>query len=277
MRRNFMKKILYYLVFSFCIPVIIFIQCCKNEPTAIEINDPPELPANPYPPDYSIDQFILTDLSWECSDPEGDPLTYDIYFGTAVNPPLVISNYTSTTYYPGTLEYNNTYYWRIIAKDNHNNSIKGTLWTFSSEAKLTIDQLQIFIDYGFWFEKDVERWQEFFPEKNNLSRLELYIDKWGNPGDIIVSIKTDNAVTLSEKTILQEDITSGWNAINYHPPVTLNPGVGYKIFVRSTMASPTTENRYFWAGSNYSGYPGVTDVTRLWPDYDYAFITYAEL
>ncbi len=93
-----------------------------------EQNDPPNLPSNPFPNDGATSVSIYTHLSWECTDPNGDPLTYDVHFG----PPLVISSQSSTTYDPGTLNEETTYYWKIVAYDDHSNSTTGDIWQFTT-------------------------------------------------------------------------------------------------------------------------------------------------
>ena len=104
--------------------VIIFI----TEP----VNNAPAKPSNPYPEDNSVDQPTSLTLSWECSDPENDALTFDIYFGTASNPSLVKSNRSTNSYTPGTLTEKTRYYWKIIAKDTHGNLTEGDIWQFKT-------------------------------------------------------------------------------------------------------------------------------------------------
>lgn len=97
-------------------------------------NNPPNQPSDPNPLNGSIDQPLDLNLSWTCSDPDGDPLTYDVYFGTSNNPPLVADNRTTTTYNPGQLNNNIKYYWKIVAKDNHGASTSGPIWSFNTIA-----------------------------------------------------------------------------------------------------------------------------------------------
>ena len=96
------------------------------------VNQPPNPPSNPNPSDNATEVSINTNLSWECTDPENDPLTYDIYFGTSSNPPIVNNGQSGTTYYLGTLEEETTYYWKIVAYDNHSNSTTGNVWHFTT-------------------------------------------------------------------------------------------------------------------------------------------------
>ncbi len=97
-------------------------------------NNPPTQPANPGPSNGAINQLTNTTLTWSCSDPNGDPLTYDVYFGTANNPPLVAGNQTSASYNPGQLNNSTTYYWKIVAKDNQGAMTAGPVWNFSTEV-----------------------------------------------------------------------------------------------------------------------------------------------
>ena len=93
---------------------------------------PPNPPTNPVPPHNSTTIAINTDLSWECTDPNGDPLTYDVYFGTSSSPSLVSSGQSENTYDPGTLVEGTLYYWKIVAHDDHSNSTTGDIWQFTT-------------------------------------------------------------------------------------------------------------------------------------------------
>ncbi|MBC7128614.1 MAG: PKD domain-containing protein [Thermoplasmatales archaeon] len=96
------------------------------------INSPPDKPSLISPSNGTTNVGINTILSWQCSDVDGDILTYDIYFGTFSNPPYkeTVSN---TNYNPGTLSYSTTYYWRIVAKDGeYENS--SDIWQFTTMA-----------------------------------------------------------------------------------------------------------------------------------------------
>ena len=82
------------------------------------INNPPQFTT--YSPSNGATGIALNrTLTWSASDPELDPLTYDIYFGTSSPPPLVISNQTTASYAPGQLSHATIYYWKVVARDSY--------------------------------------------------------------------------------------------------------------------------------------------------------------
>jgi len=127
-----MKLIKVSFLMVACLLVVFFIiTSCAGNP--ITPNTPPKAPSNPIPSNDATNVSITSLLSWTCTDPDGDTLTYDIYFGTSSNPPLVKSEHTSTTYNLGTLDYGTTYYWKIVAKDGKGGVTEGPIWSFTTE------------------------------------------------------------------------------------------------------------------------------------------------
>ena len=97
-------------------------------------NNPPYEPSNPYPENNSFSIDVETNLSWTCSDPDGDNLTYDVYFEANDSTPdeLVSENQNETTYDPGTMNYSTIYYWKIVAWDTLGASAEGPIWDFTT-------------------------------------------------------------------------------------------------------------------------------------------------
>jgi len=102
----------------------------------IVISRPPNQPSDPEPEDGATDVDIDADLYWNCSDPDGDELTYDVYFEK--NDPwpdvIVSHNQSETTYDPGTMEFDTHYYWKIVAWDPYGFSTEGPIWDFITMA-----------------------------------------------------------------------------------------------------------------------------------------------
>ena len=95
-------------------------------------NNPPYVPHDPIPPDGDTDVVIGIDLRWTGGDPDGDLVTYDVYFNTSSPPSQVAWNQSGVTYDPGLLDYETTYYWRIVAWDDFGASTEGPIWSFTT-------------------------------------------------------------------------------------------------------------------------------------------------
>lgn len=96
-------------------------------------NKPPNTPSNPNPANNAKDIDININLSWSGGDPDsGDNVTYDVYFGGMLTLQKVASNTSILSYEPGTLSMNTTYFWRIVAWDNHGSSSIGPIWSFTT-------------------------------------------------------------------------------------------------------------------------------------------------
>ena len=114
--------------------VSILLGGCSDDDTnpVFPDNQVPATPSNPSPADGATDQYRSISLSWTCSDPDDDPLTYDVFFGTANDPPRVAENQTRTGFDPGGLNKNQLYYWKIISIDDHYHSTVGSVWSFTT-------------------------------------------------------------------------------------------------------------------------------------------------
>jgi hypothetical protein len=101
-------------------------------------NTPPNIPSNPSPANDATGASINAHLSWTGSDPDaGNTVTYNVYFGNSSAAPMAMAsqNQAGTSYDPGTLAYNTTYYWKIVATDNYGASTIGPLWDFTTAYK----------------------------------------------------------------------------------------------------------------------------------------------
>ena len=96
-------------------------------------NNPPYPPSTPNPCNGTTNLSICPlNLSWIGGDPDpGDTVLFDIYFGSTNPPPLVASNVSEYT--TGILGFNKTYYWKIVAWDDHGASTHGPIWHFTTE------------------------------------------------------------------------------------------------------------------------------------------------
>lgn len=97
-------------------------------------NQAPDTPFNPYPAHSAVEESITVNLFWYGSDPDGDGLTYDVFFEAVDNTPdiLVSDNQSFTTFEPGLLTTETVYYWQIIAQDEQGATTEGPIWTFTT-------------------------------------------------------------------------------------------------------------------------------------------------
>jgi len=100
-------------------------------------NDPPDQPSDPIPLTGSFEEEIFVELSWTCSDPNGDELVYDVYLEAEdPDPDILVSNdQNETTFQTTLLKYKTTYYWQIIVKDEDGASRTSPVWNFKTKPE----------------------------------------------------------------------------------------------------------------------------------------------
>jgi hypothetical protein len=104
-------------------------------------NRPPQTPRALSPINHSQNVHTDISLTWQCTDPDGDSLKFNIYFGDQPNPPLANSDLVQTTFSPGWLEYQTTYFWMVQACDQHGDTISGPVWSFKTKNITGIELL----------------------------------------------------------------------------------------------------------------------------------------
>jgi hypothetical protein len=107
----------------------------KSEPS--ETNENPSAPTSPVPTNGSTGISTTPTLSWNpSSDPDGDPITYDLYMDTATDPTTLLTPTSlSVTQYSATgLSQSTRYYWKVVAKDNRGGTSTGGPWYFTTQA-----------------------------------------------------------------------------------------------------------------------------------------------
>ncbi|RLL88108.1 hypothetical protein Y696_12640 [Mesotoga sp. H07pep.5.4] len=107
--------------------------------TVTEQNNPPAVPGSPSPASGSVDQELSIELSWTCSDSDGDALVFDIYFGSSSSPEKVASDIVANNWQSGDLSEGVTYYWKIVAKDSKGATSESSVWSFSTKNSLPAD------------------------------------------------------------------------------------------------------------------------------------------
>jgi hypothetical protein len=95
-------------------------------------NLPPVIPYRPTPTDGRTGVSLSPNLKWRCNDPDGDRLDYTVYFGTSVDPDSLATT-TEREYRVRNLDRETTYYWRIVAADDHGHATSGPVWSFTTD------------------------------------------------------------------------------------------------------------------------------------------------
>ena len=98
--------------------------------TQAATNNPPTTPSNPSPYIGESEVPTNTTLSWQCSDPDGDNITYMVYMGkSSTNTQLI--DMTTNRYLTVSLDPGTKYYWSITAADGKYTTYS-PLWNFTT-------------------------------------------------------------------------------------------------------------------------------------------------
>ena len=103
-------------------------------PCSTNVDFPPSAPFNPNPTPGMTNIPTNVALTWDATDPENEPLHYDVYFGTDPAPPLAAPDVAQPQYSPAGLVYNTTYHWKVVVKDNAGNATDGAVWSFTTST-----------------------------------------------------------------------------------------------------------------------------------------------
>ena len=263
-----------------------------------EPNNSPYEPNNPNPENGAVDQSIETDLSWSGGDPDGDPVVYDVYFEENDPTPDIILSYnqSETSYILDDLNYDTTYYWKIVAKDDLDAIKVGPIWHFSTESEIIPTIVYVDDDYDEstpgWGYDHFDKIQEGIDAVMQYGMVQVYngiylenivINKTielagednintiinGNGYDNVLTIQVDY-VNISEFSIVGGGSYSGiylQSSNNAHLTniiVTNNQN--------GILLDSSSNNEIFDINASYNDDDGID----VWHNSDYNIITYNE-
>lgn len=121
--------------------VLIFIlaninSCSFNKEAPTESEDPNNsgriIPKTPRPDDNATNQNLVLTLDWTAD----SSVKFDIYFDTK-NPPqfAFLKDVSVKPIIKTGLDYNTTYYWKVVAKYNDGSRVEGPVWKFTTMDK----------------------------------------------------------------------------------------------------------------------------------------------
>ena len=154
-------------------------------------------------------------LSWEATtDPDGDVINYNLYISTENPPTNKMASDLTTTYYniQDSLDFEATYYWKVIAKDNQGNTTESSVASFKTRSQ-TVEELLV----GKWFFESIEgnppitecQKQGFYQFLENGTFLGMGFDVDNNGDCISNSSSTGTYLIINNNQI--EVITNGQN------------------------------------------------------------------
>ncbi|HTK17859.1 MAG TPA: hypothetical protein VL442_00015 [Mucilaginibacter sp.] len=93
----------------------------------------PPFPADGLSPAYGDNVTAASgtiNLTWTGSDPDNDISNYDVYFGSAGNPPIYKSNISANSVSSVQVTSGSTYYWKVITRDAQGNISDSGIFQF---------------------------------------------------------------------------------------------------------------------------------------------------
>lgn len=118
---------------------------CKIDDSAyyfhgISGNIQPFSPCDPTPSDQDKNIDINVELSWNCYDPDGDDIFYDVYLNkghTVDENDIVATGIGSNSLIIENLEKDSLYTWKVMAHDEHGCQHEGPRWRFTTRPPAT--------------------------------------------------------------------------------------------------------------------------------------------
>ena len=230
-------------------------------------NNPPNTPICLNPSNHEINVDIDEILFWICNDPDGDDLSYDVYFGTSSNPPLVAEGILEHSYNPGMMNLNTKYYWKIAAKDEQDASKTGPIWDFttSSEPPNNPPYKPYFPSPGNGSTNQpidiVLSWYGGDPDPDDIVTYDVYFGSL-LPIQMVASNISDTSFNAGN---LVDNLTYFWNIIAWdnHGASTVGPSWHFTT-MRATNNPPNKPNKPWGErsgkiGQNYTYITNTTD------------------
>jgi formylglycine-generating enzyme required for sulfatase activity len=267
-------------------------------------NRAPNAPSNPSPTNHATNQPLTVTLSWDCSDPDGDAVTYDVYFGTNSNPTTrEATNRSGRTLNRSNLSYGTTYYWKVVAKDSKGATTEGPEWRFTTQSAPTASSYtpssivpsmvlvekgsftmgdefgdlwdssrpthKVTLTYDFYIGKYEVTFDEYDAFCNATGRSKAHDRGWGRGSRPVINVSWWDAIAycnwLSEKEKLPKAYDNNGNLLDKDGRVTTDPSK-----VVGYRFPTEAEWEYAARGGNkskgykYSGSDNIDEVAWYW-------------
>jgi len=198
--------------------------------------------SSPSPSNSATDVSITADLSWS---PGSGSTSSDVYFGTDSTPDSgeLQGNQTATTYDPGTMSNDTTYYWRID-EINAGGTTTGTVWSFTTvdEENYTVGNTTVLGDSTTTAYRRAAPFT--MPEDGTIQSVTMY--HTGGSDDMLLGVYTGETLPSARIAVTAQTAVSGntgWQTIDLTSPVFVssstriwlawvyedNPGIYYEV------------------------------------------------
>lgn len=219
------------------------------------------------PPDNSTLTESAVLFSWEASDQDKDPLTFDLFLGRTKNSfTNLISNYESTSY-NYSLSSTGTYYWKVLASDGKETS-ESDIASFTYTPPITNHPPEISLispaDGATFTTNEVKFTWIATDTEDNILNYTLNIGKSETALKEVLSFEEEQHKVLSHDYKLSEPGDFYWNVVvsdKINPPVKSNIR---KFTILSQNKPPVIDDYHKPDVTTVVG----TSVTFEWKAYD---------
>jgi hypothetical protein len=159
---------------------------------------------------------LMPMLAWEASDdPDGDPVTYDVYLDGSVNPSTkLVSDLNDTSFeIISALSLNTVYFWKVVAKDGKGGESVSETYEFTTNAPPSAIKLETPADNAQNQDPiDVQfKWKVPSDPDGDQLVFDFYLDKSPNPSTLVHSDFTD--LPVSPPSELETETTYYWRVV----------------------------------------------------------------
>jgi hypothetical protein len=212
---------------------------------SVAMNHSPNIPELDSPHDGLKINSTTIQFSWSCSDPDNDPITYDLYLDTSIFvTKIIFKDLNQTKAEASNLQFGKTYYWKVIAKDKWGATSVSEIYSFIVDSTATPIDLSSLVLY-FKFNNNLDN-----SANTNLSITDTNVtfvnDRKNNQNAAAYFDGNSSGITLKNNALLQ--LTSEFTIALWIKPETgygnAYPSTGYVYILGMWFATGPGTSSY---------------------------------